>query len=177
MPQPASPRAAQTHPPFSGLHPRCWRGVFRREPVCPPAWRSRPPGAPNGSSGRSASRTAITASSPAPAIIAQGICSSLICLTGKYRDLYEFVIFPELFFFCLVGAAVFVLRKKYPTMERPYRVWGYPLTPLIFIAVNGWIFVNMLIKKPRASLIGLAIVLAGLPAYFFWKRRETKSLQ
>ena len=110
--------------------------------------------------------------SPGPAIIAQGIWSSLLCLTGKYRDLYEFVVFGILLFACLTGAAIFVLRKKYPDEERPYRTLGYPVIPLIFIGVNAWIFINMFLQKPRAAGIGALIILAGLPAYFFWKSKK-----
>ena len=74
-------------------------------------------------------------------------------------------------FACLTGAAIFVLRKKYPDKERVYRTLGYPVTPLIFIGVNAWIFINMFLQKPRAAGIGALIILAGLPAYFFWKSK------
>jgi APA family basic amino acid/polyamine antiporter len=110
--------------------------------------------------------------SPGPAIIAQGAWSAFLCLTGKYRNLYEFVVFGALFFACFTGAAVFVLRRKYPDRERPYRTWGYPVTPLIFIIVNAWIFINQCIQKPRGSAIGAAIIIAGLPAYLFWTKRK-----
>ena len=110
--------------------------------------------------------------SPAPAIIAQGVWSALLCLLGGYRDLYEFVVFGALFFACFTGAAIFVLRRKYPDMERPYRTWGYPFTPLIFIAVNAWIFINQCLQRPRGSAIGAAIILAGLPAYLFWAKTK-----
>jgi APA family basic amino acid/polyamine antiporter len=110
--------------------------------------------------------------SPGPAIVAQGIWSIGLCLVGGYRDLYEFVVFGALLFACLTGAAVFVLRRKYPSLERPFRTPGYPVTPLIFIGVNAGILVNMFLRKPRASGIGVLIILAGLPAYFLWNKKK-----
>jgi APA family basic amino acid/polyamine antiporter len=112
---------------------------------------------------------------PGRAIVGQAIWSGLLCLSGTYQDLFEYVIFAEVLFFAAIGAAVVVLRFKRPGTTRPYRAWGYPVVPLIYVAVNLIIFVNRLLSEPRKSLIGLLIIAAGLPAYFFWRRRARLS--
>lgn len=108
---------------------------------------------------------------PSRAIVGQALWSALLCLSGTYQGLFEYVIFALVLFFAATGAAVVALRFKRPELPRPYRAWGYPVVPLIFVAVNLTIFVNRLASEPRKSLLGLAMILAGLPAYFFWKRR------
>ncbi len=109
--------------------------------------------------------------SPATAIITQGVWSSILCLTGTYRELYEYVVFALILFFFFTGIAVFILRWRQPELKRPYRTWGYPVVPLIFVIINGWLFINTLLQQPRQSAIGLIIISVGLPAYFFWKRK------
>lgn len=113
---------------------------------------------------------------PTVAIAGQAIWSSLLCLSGTYQTLYEYVIFALVLFFAGTGAAVFVLRQKQPRRERPYRVWGYPLLPLIFVVINLAIFLNSIFSQPFESLLGLAIIGLGLPGYFFWKRRKRASV-
>jgi APA family basic amino acid/polyamine antiporter len=108
---------------------------------------------------------------PSRAIVGQAVWSALLCLSGTYQGLFEYVIFALVLFFAATGAAVVALRSKRPDLPRPYRAWGYPVVPLIFVAVNLTIFVNRLASEPQKSLLGLAMILAGLPAYFFWKRR------
>jgi APA family basic amino acid/polyamine antiporter len=109
--------------------------------------------------------------SPAIAIIAQGVWSSILCLSGTYRELYEYVVFALILFFFFTGISVFILRWKRPELERPYRTWGYPIIPIIFIIINGWLFINTLQQQPLQSALGLIIIFTGLPAYFFWKRK------
>lgn len=108
---------------------------------------------------------------PGPAIVGQAVWSSLLCLSGTYQELFEYVVFALVLFFAATGAAVIVLRLRRPDIERPYRVWGYPVVPVIFIVVNLLIFGNRVITEPGKSALGLVMILAGLPAYFIWKRR------
>jgi len=108
---------------------------------------------------------------PGRAIVGQAVWSGLLCLTGTYQALFEFVIFALVLFFAATGAAVIVLRFTRPDLARPYRAWGYPLVPIIFIGINLAVFVNRLASEPGKSALGLAMILAGLPAYFFWRRR------
>ncbi len=109
---------------------------------------------------------------PTTAIICQAAWSSLLCLSGTYQTLYEYVIFALVLFFAATGAAVIILRIRQSSKPRPYRTWGYPIIPLVFIIVNLTIFLNSIFSQPLESAIGLGIILAGVPAYVFWKKRK-----
>ncbi|MDH7511670.1 MAG: amino acid permease [Clostridiales bacterium] len=110
---------------------------------------------------------------PTTAIIWQAVWSSLLCLSGTYQTLYEYVIFAVVLFFAATGAAVIILRIRQPEKLRPYRTWGYPIVPSVFILVNLAIFLNSILSQPFESAIGLGIILAGAPAYIFWRKRKT----
>jgi APA family basic amino acid/polyamine antiporter len=109
---------------------------------------------------------------PAPAIVWQGIWSSVLCLSGTYTRLYTFVVFAAVLFYALAGAAVIVLRRSRPSWPRPYRTWGYPWTPLVYVGTCLVVLVNTLISQPRESGIGLGILVLGIPAYLFWRKRR-----
>jgi len=110
---------------------------------------------------------------PVRAIFWQCIWSSALCLSGTYTRLFTFVIFAAVLFYALAGASVIVLRRTRPDWERPYRTWGYPVTPILYVGVCVVVLVNTLITQPVESGIGLLILALGLPAYFYWKRRKT----
>jgi APA family basic amino acid/polyamine antiporter len=107
---------------------------------------------------------------PAACILAQGLWSILLTFSGTYEQLYTYVVFAVVFFHVLTGAAVFVLRRSRPEAERPYRTWGYPVVPLVFVLASAFLVVNTLVEKPVESLIGLAILALGIPAYLYWRR-------
>ncbi len=109
---------------------------------------------------------------PAFAIVATGVWSALLTLTGTFEQLLAYVIFGQWLFFGLTVAAVFVLRRRYPDLPRPYRTWGYPITPLLFIGAALFISINSLITRPWNSLTGLGLILLGVPAYGYWSRRS-----
>ncbi|MBI4169990.1 MAG: amino acid permease, partial [Acidobacteria bacterium] len=111
---------------------------------------------------------------PARAIVWQGVWSSLLCLSGTYGQLITFVIFAAVLFYALAGASVIVLRRRHPEWPRPYRTWGYPVTPLLYVGLCCIVLVNTLIEQPAESGWGLAILAGGLPAYLFWKRRRDR---
>jgi APA family basic amino acid/polyamine antiporter len=96
-------------------------------------------------------------------------------LSGTYQTLYEYVVFALVLFFAATGAAVFVLRVKRPDFPRPYRTWGYPVVPLVFVLINLIVFLNSIYSQPRESLLGLLIILAGVPAFLYWKMKIRKS--
>jgi len=73
-------------------------------------------------------------------------------------------------------AGVMILRRKYPDTPRPYKMWGYPLTPIVFVAVAVWFVANTLISKPGPSGMGLLMILSGVPAYHGWRLRDRKRL-
>jgi APA family basic amino acid/polyamine antiporter len=108
---------------------------------------------------------------PAVALLIQGGWSILLASTGTYKQLYTYVIFTGWLFYAAATFAVVVLRRKRPTMERPYRVWGYPVVPIAFSAAALTIVANALFRSPTESGIGLMLVLAGAPIYFFWRRK------
>jgi APA family basic amino acid/polyamine antiporter len=107
---------------------------------------------------------------PHVAIVAITVWSILLTLTGTFKQLFTYVIFGEWIFFGMTVAAVIVLRKKRPDLERPYKTWGYPVTPVIFLAINIWILIYGLIFRPSESLAGIGFTLAGVAVYFINKR-------
>ena len=112
---------------------------------------------------------------PAAALIAQSIWTSLLCLTGTYGQLLNYVIFAALIFYALTTVGLFMLRKQRPDAERPYRVVGYPVLPALYIILASAIAVILLIAdQTRAqALSGLVIVLLGVPVYFIWRKVES----
>lgn len=108
---------------------------------------------------------------PGAAIVLLGVWSSLVLLSGEYQQLYTLVIFPSWILYGMTAAAVIVLRRKRPTMERPFRVPGYPVVPVLFVFVAIALLYSTLKASPRESGIGLALIVAGLPFYFHWKSR------
>jgi APA family basic amino acid/polyamine antiporter len=109
---------------------------------------------------------------PAHAIVWQAVWSGVLCLSGTYTRLYTFVVFAAVLFYALAGASVIVLRRKHPAWPRPYRTWGYPWTPLVYVGVCVIVLANTLVSQPRESGIGLGILALGLPAYFYWRRKS-----
>jgi APA family basic amino acid/polyamine antiporter len=99
--------------------------------------------------------------------------SSLLALSGTYDQLFTYVIFASWIFYGMATASVIVLRIKRPDLARPYRTPGYPWVPALFVLAAAAITLSTLIDKPRESLSGLALILAGLPFYFYWKRKNS----
>ena len=110
---------------------------------------------------------------PTKAIVWQGIWSSLLCLSGTYQDLFEYVVFALVIFWAATGLAVIILRSKQPETPRPYKAWGYPVLPILFVLINLGIFLNTIWAQPHKSLIGLIILVAGIPAFLYWQSKES----
>jgi APA family basic amino acid/polyamine antiporter len=98
----------------------------------------------------------------------------LLTLTGAYGDLLDYVIFAVLLFYILTIAGVFVLRRTRPDLDRPYKAFGYPVLPAVYIGVAGLIEVLLLLYKPNYTWPGLIIVLLGVPVYYLWHRKEAR---
>ena len=94
--------------------------------------------------------------------------SSLLALSGTYEQLFTYVVFTSVVFSLLGGLALFQLRRTRPNAERPYRVWGYPIVPAVFVIGALVLIVNTLNERPRESLTGLGLLVIGLPAYLYW---------
>ncbi|MCE2787431.1 MAG: APC family permease [Bacteroidota bacterium] len=109
--------------------------------------------------------------SPQAALIMQAIWTSLLTLSGSYGDLLDYVVFAVLLFYILTVAGVFILRQKEPDALRPYKVWGYPVLPALYILIAMFICISLLIYKPVFTYPGLAIVLAGIPIYYLIRKK------
>jgi APA family basic amino acid/polyamine antiporter len=109
---------------------------------------------------------------PKNALIVQGIWTCLLCLSGTYGQLLDYIIFAVLVFYILTIAGLFVLRRTQPQAERPYRAIGYPILPAIYIVMALFIDVVLLRYKPQYTWPGLIIVLLGIPVYLVWSRRS-----
>jgi basic amino acid/polyamine antiporter, APA family len=112
---------------------------------------------------------------PATALMYQCLWACLLCMSGKYSDLLKYVTFATLLFYILTIAGVFILRKKMPDAERPYRVWAYPMMPALYLVVASVICINLLWNENAIALfglnvkpswVGLGIVLLGIPVYY-----------
>jgi APA family basic amino acid/polyamine antiporter len=111
---------------------------------------------------------------PGFALIVQGIWSVLLCLSGTYGNLLDYVVFAVLIFFTLTILAIFVLRVKRPDIPRPYKAFGYPVIPAIYILTTITIMVILLIFKPDYTLPGLGIVILGIPVFYLWRKHAKK---
>ena len=97
--------------------------------------------------------------------------SALLTLTGTYEQLYTYVVFTALLFNAAGGLAIFQLRRKKPDLPRPYRCWGYPWMPIVFVLSTLALMANTLLERPAASLVGIVLVGSGLPLYLHRRRR------
>jgi APA family basic amino acid/polyamine antiporter len=109
---------------------------------------------------------------PHIAIAGLSAWSSILALSGTYEQLFTYVMFASILFNVAGGLAVFRLRALMPDRERPYRVWGYPLVPLLFVLGSIAFVLNTLVERPMESLAGLGLLALGLPAYWYWTRKE-----
>lgn len=107
---------------------------------------------------------------PSHALIMQCFWSCLLCLSGTYSNLLDYVVFAVLLFYILAIVAIFVLRSTKPDMERPYKAFGYPIIPAIYIILASLISIDLLMYKPLYTWPGLIIVSLGIPVYYLWKR-------
>lgn len=109
---------------------------------------------------------------PSVSILALSAWAALLVLSGRYDQLYTYVIFASVILYGMATASVIVLRFKRPDLPRPYRTLGYPVIPAIFVIAISCLVVSTLLKSPRESLMGLVLISVGLPFYFYWKRRQ-----
>lgn len=109
---------------------------------------------------------------PAKALWMQCIWASVLCLSGQYGNLLDFIIFTVLLFYILTIAGIFKLRRTQPDMPRPYKAFGYPLIPLLYILMAAFICIVLLMYKPTYTWPGLIIVLIGIPVYYYLKNRS-----
>jgi APA family basic amino acid/polyamine antiporter len=111
---------------------------------------------------------------PVNSLIVQGVWSSVLVLSGSFDALTDYAIFAIVGFLAMITASVFVLRHREPDTARPYRTWGYPVTPAIFLLVTGYLLVNTIVTAPRQALAGLGLIALGLPFYWYWSRGSVR---
>ena len=109
---------------------------------------------------------------PTIALITQAIISAVLAASGTYDALFTYVVFAEFLFYALSAGAVLRLRIRAPQLSRPYRAWGYPWTPIVFILCAALLVGNTIWKKPRDAAIGAGLILIGLPAYVYWRKQQ-----
>jgi APA family basic amino acid/polyamine antiporter len=107
---------------------------------------------------------------PTTALIIQAVWTSVLCLSGTYGELLNYVIFAALLFYMIAAIGIFMLRAKRPDAERPVKAVGYPVLPALYIVATGALCVNLLFQQTRYAGLGLIIVALGVPVYFVWKR-------
>jgi len=112
---------------------------------------------------------------PVRALLVQGVWASVLALSGSYDTLTDYVIFANWIFFGLVIASIFFIRRRIPEVERVFRAWGYPLVPVLFLLTTAWLLISTLITAPVRSLIGIVLVLIGLPVYYYKMRGGGRS--
>lgn len=112
---------------------------------------------------------------PVISVAVQAGVSMILALSGSFDQLTDYVVFASWIFYAMVAAAVFRLRKKRPDAPRAYKALGYPILPAIFVVIGVLLLINTIITSPKSTAIGLGLILAGVPVYFFFKRSRTAS--
>ena len=112
---------------------------------------------------------------PVYGVLFQGVWSSILALSGSFDTLTDYVIFGSWIFYALVTSSIFIFRRKYPNAERPYKAWGYPVVPVVFLLVSGWLLVSTMINTPKQSFIGILLIILGLPVYYYLNYKADKN--
>jgi APA family basic amino acid/polyamine antiporter len=109
---------------------------------------------------------------PVAGLLVQMVWTVILCVSGSYGQLLDYIIFAELLFYILTIVGLFVLRVKRPDLPRPYKALGYPVLPALYIVLAAWISIVLLRYKPQYTWPGLVLVILGIPVYLFWSRRQ-----
>jgi APA family basic amino acid/polyamine antiporter len=114
---------------------------------------------------------------PVRALLAQALWVSILVLSGSFDTLTDYAMFAVLMFVALAASSIFVFRRRMPEAERPYRTWGYPVVPLLFLVMAALLIGNMLLTMPRQALAGLGLMALGLPFYWYWSRAAANGVR
>jgi APA family basic amino acid/polyamine antiporter len=110
---------------------------------------------------------------PASAVLLQGVWAAILSASGSYLQLLSFAMFAAWIFYAMAVFGVIVLRRRRPQAERPYRMWGYPVTPALFVLASIWLVANTLAANFGPSIAVLATIAAGAPAYLWMRNRSS----
>jgi basic amino acid/polyamine antiporter, APA family len=108
---------------------------------------------------------------PVMSVLLMGVFASILTLIGSFDTLTDYVVFAMWIFYALITGSIFVYRKKFPHLERPYKAWGYPVVPVIFILVAMWLLYRTVVDAPKQAVTGLVIILLGLPVYYYFNKK------
>ena len=112
---------------------------------------------------------------PYVSILVVGTWSIVLSLSGTFEQLLRYAVFGNWIFMGLAAAAVFILRRKRPDLPRPYKTWGYPVTPAVFMLAAVFVVASALVGAFLNSFFGLVIIALGIPAYLYWNSKRAKT--
>jgi APA family basic amino acid/polyamine antiporter len=112
---------------------------------------------------------------PVSSVLLMGFISCILALSGSFDTLTDYVIFGSWIFYALVTSSIFIYRRKFPDLERPYKAFGYPVIPVVFLLVAGWLLINTMMTAPKESFTGIILIILGLPVYYYLILKGKKS--
>jgi APA family basic amino acid/polyamine antiporter len=113
-----------------------------------------------------------SANVPSNSLLWQGIWASVLVLSGTFDQLTDMIIFAVFIFYGATSLGVIILRRRMPDAPRPYKVWGYPFVPIVYILFCIGLFINTVVARPREAAIGVVLILAGIPVYLYLQRKN-----
>lgn len=113
---------------------------------------------------------------PHVALAVQGLIAAVLIALGTFDSLVSYVVFAMVLASTATGVAQIVLRIRRPDLPRPYRTFGYPVVPIVFVGAYAWVAISIVVDRPETSCLGLAMVLSGVPFYFFWRSRSGREM-
>jgi APA family basic amino acid/polyamine antiporter len=113
---------------------------------------------------------------PVRSLIVQGIWACILALSGSFDTLTDYVIFGSWIFYALVTSSIFLFRVKHPELARPYKAFGYPVIPVLFLLAAGWLLITTLVSTPTQSFVGIFLIILGLPIYYYLSRVKSQNL-
>ena len=109
---------------------------------------------------------------PVASVLLSGALAAALTLIGSFDTLTDYVVFAMWLFYALITGSIFVYRRKFPHIERPYRAWGYPVVPVIFLLVAAWLIYRTIMDSPKQAVTGIVLILVGIPLYWYFTRRR-----
>lgn len=107
---------------------------------------------------------------PVTSVLLTGGLGAILALIGSFDTLTDYVVFAMWIFYALITGSIFIYRRKFPHLDRPYRAWGYPVVPVIFLLVAAWLLYRTLMDSPKQAVTGLVLIAIGLPVYWFFNK-------